>query len=111
MNYLAPEYLTRGIYDERSDIYSLAVLLYEASTGRMPFQGSSLIDTLQQRIRFDPPPPHLLNPGMPKQLSELLLGAMSREARFRPTSAAVFRTALEHVAATFGESDTTRSAA
>ncbi len=88
VNYLSPEYVAHGIFDERSDIYALGVVAYELLTGRAPFVGDSLIDTLVRRVQFDPKSPRDICPEIPRALSDLTLKAMHRlpERRYQSTS-------------------------
>jgi serine/threonine protein kinase len=60
--YMAPEVAQGQPPNERSDIYSLGVLLYEICTGTIPFQGDSPEDIMNQHIQAAPPPPALINP-------------------------------------------------
>jgi len=105
MNYLSPEYLVDGRYEARSDIYSLGVLGYEMLSGRMPFVGNSLIETLRLRVRFDPTPLHHLDPSIPSYVSELILSTMSRQINRRPASAGVLRIAIENALAGLGSGE------
>lgn len=91
LNYLAPEYLINGHYDARSDIYSVGVIAYELLTGRLPFVGDSLMETLMQRVKFDPLAPHQLNSAIPTQLSALVLATMHRDPEVRPADAGLLR--------------------
>lgn len=78
LNYLSPEYVMSGEYDVRSDIYAIGVIAYELTTGQQPFAGKSLLDTLMQRVRFDPPAPHMFSAHVPRPLSHAILKAMDR---------------------------------
>ena len=83
VNYLSPEYIADGCFDERSDIYALGVIAYELMTGRAPFSGDSLVDTLVRRVRFDPVAPREVRAGLPRSLSELSIKAMHRNPERR----------------------------
>lgn len=78
LNYLSPEYVVSGEYDVRSDIYAIGVIAYELTTGQLPFGGKSLLDTLMQRVKFDPPAPHMYAAHVPRPLSHAILKAMDR---------------------------------
>lgn len=78
VNYLSPEYIERGEYDQRSDMYAFGVIAYELMTGQLPFWGDSLIDSLTSRVRFDPVSPRELRADIPRTLSDLALRCMKR---------------------------------
>ena len=85
LNYLAPEYVAHGAYDVRSDIYAIGVIAYELATGKLPFGGGSLLETLTRRVRFDPTPPHSFSTHVPRPFSHAIMRAMDRnpERRFQ----------------------------
>lgn len=85
INYLSPEYVKHGTFDERSDIYALGVIAYELLTGFAPFSGDSLIDTLVRRVQFDPKAPRDFFNDIPRAISDMVLKAMHRrpERRFQ----------------------------
>jgi serine/threonine protein kinase len=92
--YLAPEQLRGGTVDGRADIYSLAVVLYEALCGRPPFAGDTEVARAMRRLSEDPVAPRRLVPGVPRRLSDCLMKALSRDPDLRPRSAAQFRAEL-----------------
>jgi serine/threonine protein kinase len=92
--YASPEQvLTPDQIDQRSDIYSLGVTLYESLTGTVPFRGSSQA-VLQQIIEGELIPPKRLNPTISIDLETICLKAMSRDAGQRYATAADFATDL-----------------
>lgn len=82
LNYLSPEYISNGAYDIRSDIYAIGVIAYEIATGKLPFKGNSLLETLMMRVKFDPTPPHVAA-QVPRPLSLAIMKAISREPEKR----------------------------
>jgi serine/threonine protein kinase len=77
INYMAPEYVKRGVFDPRSDLYSLGVLLYELLTLKHPFGYSKSLDELIQKITKDPVPVSYLRDDCPNDLSEIILKLLS----------------------------------
>jgi serine/threonine protein kinase len=95
--YMSPEQIEGGRNEvsERSDIYSLGVTLYEAVTGRRPFEGDNHYDVLK-RVLFDQPPSAIdLNAGLPRELSEIIGRAMAKAQQDRYGHMEEFAKALE----------------
>lgn len=76
IEYLSPEYLERGLLDHRSDIYSIGVIGYEMLSGRPPFKGESVIDTIRQKLRSLPESPRVHNPNCPRELADIVIKAL-----------------------------------
>ncbi|TLF30980.1 Stk1 family PASTA domain-containing Ser/Thr kinase [Microbacterium sp. 5K110] len=85
--YLAPELVTRGTADARSDIYSLGIMLYEMLVGEQPYKGEQPMQIAYQHATDSVPRPSAKNPGVPEQLDELVLWATEREPAERPLDA------------------------
>src|SRR5262249_51140271 len=84
--YMAPEQAvgdSRKI-DRRTDVHALGVLLYELLTGRVPFRGETLIETLRKVEREEPIAPRRLRPDLPRDLEVICLKCLekSREKRY-----------------------------
>ena len=80
-NYMPPEQATgkRGTVSRRSDVYALGAILYHALTGRPPFVGEGLAETVQQVLNVEPVSPHALNPRLPADLETVCLRCLEKE--------------------------------
>lgn len=94
--YLAPEQ-ARGLgeVDVRSDVYACGVILYEAVTGRVPYEGDNFNDLLFKIALSDPPSPRSLAPAIDAEFEEIILTAMARDPASRFQSVEALTTALE----------------
>ena len=88
VHYISPEQAKGGRVDNRSDIYSLGVVMYEMMTGRPPFDGDSPVSVAIQHINGGAPMPSTLNPNIPGGLEQIIMKAMALEIADRYTSAA-----------------------
>jgi serine/threonine-protein kinase len=91
--YMAPEQFDGQPADERSDVYSAAVIVYEVLTGRRPFEGQGAA-LMKQVLQGDPPLPSTLEPRLSKELDRVLLKALSKRPEHRFRSARQFLEAL-----------------
>lgn len=82
-HYLAPEQLTGGTVDARTDVYSLGVVFYELLTGRKAFEGATLQQITAAVLEGAPVPPAALRPDLPADLVAIALKAMAREPASR----------------------------
>jgi serine/threonine protein kinase len=96
VRYMSPEQVRGKAVDHRSDLYSLGVTLYEALTGRTPFDGENHFEIMQKHLQEPPPPPSKLVP-MPQELEEVILRSMGKLVDQRYQSAREFRHALQRV--------------
>ncbi len=87
-DYMAPEQVKGKRGDERTDIYSLGAVLYEMTTGSVPFEGPNPFIVMNSRITGDPVAPRKVNPEISEPLEEIILHAMEREPQHRYQSAA-----------------------
>lgn len=83
VHYLSPEQARGGYVDERSDIYSLGVVMYEMLTGKVPFDGDTPVAVAMKQIEQLPVPPTELVSGIPQNVSAIVLKAMCKETSGR----------------------------
>ncbi|HZN62223.1 MAG TPA: bifunctional serine/threonine-protein kinase/formylglycine-generating enzyme family protein [Planctomycetota bacterium] len=76
--YMSPEQARGAKLDERSDVYSLGASLYEVLTNRIPFEASSVFDTLKRVAEEDPVRPRLVNPRIHRDLETIVLKCMEK---------------------------------
>src|SRR5439155_8566675 len=80
-HYIAPEIL-EGYVDERSEVYSVGILLYQMLTGYVPFDGPS-DEICQPHWKTQPLAPSLLNPSLPRPVERVILRALEKDPRYR----------------------------
>jgi eukaryotic-like serine/threonine-protein kinase len=88
--YLSPEQVIRGIADERSDVYSAGVMLFEMLTGRPPYDGETAVSVALKHAHEDVPPPSSFVSGIPSSVDLLVARATARDADRRPHDAGAF---------------------
>lgn len=94
-SYMSPEQV-RGLHvDNRSDVFSLGIVLYELLTLERLFLGESDFDTLEKIRKVEMSPPSLYNPHIPKELEDIVLKALARSPDDRFQTAYEFAEALE----------------
>lgn len=87
VHYISPEQAKGGHTDNRTDLYSLGVVMYEMMTGRPPYDGESAVAVAIQHINGGAPKPSTLNPNIPVGMEQIIMKAMALELRDRYSSA------------------------
>ena len=87
VHYISPEQAKGGHTDNRSDIYSLSVVMYEMMTGRPPYDGESPVAVAIQHINGGAAMPSTLNPNIPGGLEQIIMKGMALEVQNRYISA------------------------
>ena len=87
VHYISPEQAKGGHTDNRSDLYSLSVVMYEMMAGRPPYDGESAVAVAIQHINGGAPLPSTLNPNLPAGLEQIIMKGMALEIRDRYVSA------------------------
>ena len=93
--YLAPELALGQEFDGRADLYALGVMLYELTTGSLPFSHSDPLAVISQHLHASVVPPRAKRPEVPPLLDELILRLMSKRPEDRPASAGEVLEALQ----------------
>jgi serine/threonine-protein kinase len=97
VSYLAPELVTDGSADARSDVYSSGILLYEMLTGNKPHSGDTPIQVAYAHVHADVPAPSLEVPSIPPYVDALVQRATARERDLRPADARVLSRQVRRV--------------
>src|SRR4051812_48257576 len=85
--YVAPELVTDGHADARTDVYSAGIVLFEMLTGKVPYDGGQPVEVAWQHVDNDVPAPSSIVPGLPPVLDDLVARATRRDPGARPTDA------------------------
>ena len=94
--YMAPEQATGSSLDNRCDLYAVGVILYQMSTGHLPFDGQNSMEVLTKHVNELPIPPRKRQPDAPisEAMESLILRALQKEPGLRPQSADEFQKLL-----------------
>ncbi len=95
--YMSPEQAEAKEVDDRSDIYSLGIILYEMATGRVPFEGDTALSIAMKHKGEMPKNPKQLNSNIPDDLSRIILKCLEKDKTKRYQTAAEARTELEKI--------------
>ncbi len=98
-SYISPEQAMGRPGDERSDIYSLAIVFYQMITGDLPFDAETSMGIILKHISEPPPSPRALRPDLPEMVEQVLVRALAKDPAQRYQEVTGFVTDLQRVAA------------
>lgn len=93
--YMAPEQVAGRKVDERADLYSFGIILYELFTGRVPFTGDSAIAVGFRQMKEEPTAPRQWNPDLPESIERVILKALEKDPLRRYSSVSELKADLE----------------
>jgi eukaryotic-like serine/threonine-protein kinase len=105
--YMSPEQITGGDVDQRTDVFSAGIVLYQFLTGEKPFTGGGAWTIAKKIIQEHPPLPSSVNNAVPPQFDAVVSKALSKNPDTRYASAQDFAAALKHALEGHVEADTT----
>ncbi len=94
VSYMSPEQTRGDTLDPRSDLFSLGVVLYEALTGRLPFEGPTALAVIHEIAIVEPPAPSRIRRGIPRALDAIVLRAMAKDRERRTARGSEIAAAL-----------------
>ena len=100
VHYISPEQGRGGYTDERSDIYSLGVVLYEMLTGTLPFDGGNAVSIALMKLEKEPIDCRIVNPDIPDSVGRITMKAISKEQHSRYQTASDMVADLENITKT-----------
>lgn len=104
--YMSPEQVKGEAADGRSDLYSLAIVLYELTSGGRPFEADSTYGILNAHLNLPPRPAIEANPAIPAAVNDLIMTALAKDPAQRFQSADAFRKALDSIVPPTGAAQT-----
>ncbi len=103
VHYFSPEQARGGFTNEKSDLYSLGITIYEMVTGKVPFDGESPVAVALKHIQEKVERPSDVNPAIPKGINDLIIKAVKKDQNFRYQNASEMLSDLQR---TLGEPNT-----
>jgi serine/threonine protein kinase/beta-lactam-binding protein with PASTA domain len=100
--YCAPEQISRGSADPRSDVYSAGIVFFELLTGTPPYKGDSAMNVAWQHVHSRVPAPSSRVRGIPSEIDELVINATDSDQESRPADAGAFLAEIADVRAELG---------
>ncbi len=97
VHYISPEQARGNSVDPRSDLYSLAIVMYEMATGVRPFEAGAASEVIVMQVTNTPVRPIDINPAIPKELDGIIMRALSKRPENRYESSSEMMRALERV--------------
>ncbi len=97
--YMSPEQARGEALDPRSDLYSVGVILYQLSTGRLPFTAETSVGIVTKHLVEAPPLPRSIRPEVTPEMEALILRCMAKDREARPATAEALAEALRGVEA------------
>lgn len=107
--YVAPELVTDGHADPRTDVYSAGIVLFEMLTGRVPYEADRPVEVAWQHVDRDVPFPSRYTPGLPPAVDDLVIRATRRDPGARPTDAGAMLAEVQAAREDIGVELATRS--
>lgn len=98
-NFMAPEQVSGGAVDGRTDIFALGAIVYRALTGKLAFGGDTLAAIAVEVTHHAPPPPSELVPGLPPAVDQVVMTALAKDPQQRFATATGFSEAFSLAAA------------
>ncbi len=96
-HYVSPEQAQGRTLDPASDLYSLGIVLYELTTGKLPFDADTPVAVALKQVNEEPVPPRQLNPQIPAALEAVIMRALQKDPSARYASAEEMRADLKRV--------------